>query len=275
MLGTTGALGPPAGRMPRILQDMSATLGPVAATAFVAAAFIGTAATSRFGSVALVKASGMSSAFALALCGICTIVGVAAELLKLGLATRMCHLGRRCPPLVLVLWASCTGYAWLMPVLLLAQMPLWLAGGGMFAACAIGWAFVQLMSGLAAVNWSDSTRQARVDLPSASVDSRTLVTAPIPNASATSKRPARLDADTAFALLCDLVLQPNAALGTRIRVGKDNDISASQRDLARHLGLPRSTLRRRLLRLEGQGRLCLGYTDDGTTTHIKLHLTRA
>jgi IclR helix-turn-helix domain len=261
----------------RVAQRSSLVLGLVLTVTFVTVAMVGTTLACWLGSLAVLQASGVDSTLVVRfLCASCALVGFAAEMFKLGLATKMSQQGCRCPTVVIVLWVSCVTCAWLMPVLLLAHAPIWPRGGGLFVSCAGVWAFVQLASGLApAVHWSASSRQTPVNHPS-SMPTKQLSDDPgacaDPGAGAAGERLARLDVDAVFALLCDLVFHPDAALGARIRI-KDCDIAGSQRDLAHHLGLPRSTLRRYLHRLEGQGRLSLSYSGEGTT-HIKLHLTR-
>ena len=94
-------------------------------------------------------------------------------MLKLGLAPHLgLQGGYRCQTGFLLLWVLCVACAWLLPVVILVQvMPVWPVSGGMFAVCAIGWGFVQLMSGLAlTVNWSAPMRQAGVDPPSGIVE---------------------------------------------------------------------------------------------------------
>jgi hypothetical protein len=268
MIGNMGSLGPPAGRMLRTLLDMSTTLGPVAATALVVASVVGTPAACWFGSVALVDASGMPfTARAGAFCASCTILGVAAEMLKLGLAPRLgLQGGYRCQTVFLLFWVLCVAYAWLIPILLLAHALIWPTGGGVFVVCAIAWAFVQVMSGLApAVNWSASTRQTRVDPPCASVDNPAPEPPPSPEeGAATELGRARVDDDGLFEVLRKLAGQPGSRMGGRVRISQDREIIGWQRNLALVLGMSKATLHRRVHRLDKQGRLSVDNYDDVT-----------
>jgi hypothetical protein len=255
------ALWPPAGCVSRALL----TLGPAVAAAFVATAFVGTPVACWFGIVALVKAAGISGGFALAVCVSCALLGMAAELLKLALATQLGQLGRRCTTVVLGLWASCVAYLSLMPVLLLAQLPVWSAGAGVFVACAGGWAFIQAASGLApAVHWVTPIQHATVHHPSASVDDA----APEPQldseGGATEHGRTRVDDGGWFEVLRNLAGQPGSRMGGRVRIGQDREIVGSQGNLARMLGLSKATLNRRLRQFAQQGRLGLE-THDGIT----------
>jgi hypothetical protein len=269
------------------LQNISQILGPVLTVAVVAVVFVGTISASWFGSLAFIKASGMDSARAVShFSASFTIVAIAFEIPKLALATRL-GIGRlRHQIIVLVLWAVCVAYGWLMPVLLLVHVPIWPAtGDAVFSVCAVVWAFVQVMSGLLpAVRWSISDELGIVDHPSAPAeepmskqpadpaasDAAKRADKPIPNQpseperNAAEMQPALLDDDACFAQLREFAFQPGAATGTGIRIGKDHEITGSQRDLALILGLSKATAHRRLHKLANQGRLSLE-TYDGTT----------
>jgi Crp-like helix-turn-helix domain len=248
------------------LRRLLVTLGPVLAVALVAVAFVGTTVASWLGSVAILEASGIRSAYALhALSANFTIVGLAAEILKVALAPQLDKGRLHRQTVVLVAWVLCVMYGWLMPVLLLMHMPIWPAAGGAVFLCAVKWAFVQVMSGLVlSVRWSTSGELGIVDHLSASAEK------PMPNppadraTSAAGKQPARLDDDACFALLREVASQPGAALGSSIRIAQNGEMTASQRDLAILLGVSKPTVNRLLHRLAKQGRLSLE-TNDGIT----------
>jgi hypothetical protein len=257
------------------MRRMSTILGPVLAVTFVAAAFIGTTSACWLGSLAALEASGVGSAPVLRfLCTSCTVVAFASEMLKLALASRLGHPiagRRRCQAVVVVLWGTCVMYGSLMPAFLMMNMPIWPAtGGAMFAFCATTWAFIQLASGLApVVNWSTSRQPGIVDHLIAAGDTPKPTKPAAPETRAAGKQPMRLDEDACFALLRDIAFGPDPAIGTRIRVGPDHEIIASQQNLANYLGLSKSTFHRFLQGLATQGRLSWDYTEDGVT-RIKL-----
>lgn len=166
--------------------------------------------------------------------------------------------------LVAPLWLACTTYCILVPLLMLAALPIFQNhGSASLGLAALSWAFVQLAAGLLpGLAWPTASPGAESSKPTAaSADNL-----PAPLLAPTSS------ADDFLQVLARLTKLPEgSSLSQRGRIGANREIVISQAELANLVGRSPPTVRRWLQDLERNQRIVRSTAGKETRIRLQPH----